>query len=266
MGDSGAAAGIAQIHNWRTLELMRKRLDLALVERGLAPSRSRARDLIKYGKVLVDRQVCTKAAAEVDVGHVLTLEPGTAATVSRAAAKLAAALQAFGFEARARIALDVGASTGGFTEVLLEEGAAKVYAVDVGHGQLHARLQGDPRVVSLEGCDARELDAALIREPVSAIVADVSFISLTKALGPALALAAPGAWLAALIKPQFEVGRARVGKGGIVRDATARQAAVDDVSAWLAARQGWRVVGIIPSPIKGGSGNEEFLLGALHDG
>ncbi len=198
--------------------------------------------------------------------HVLTLEPGTAATVSRGAAKLAAALQAFGFDAGERTALDVGASTGGFTEVLVEHGAAKVYAVDVGHDQLHARLKADPRVVSLEGCDARELDAALIREPISAIVADLSFISLTKALAPALALAAPGAWLVVLIKPQFEVGRARVGKGGIVRDAAARQAAVDDVTAWVAAQRGWRVAGIVPSPIKGGSGNEEFLLGAVHDG
>ncbi len=139
---------------------MRKRLDVVLVERGLVPTRSRARDLIKYGKVLVDQQVCTKAGAEVGVEQALTLEPGSGAGVSRAGAKLAAALDAFGFDPTQRIALDVGASTGGFTEVLLERGAAKVYAVDVGHGQLHARLKADPRVVSLEGCDARALTRA----------------------------------------------------------------------------------------------------------
>ena len=160
----------------------------------------------------------------------------------------------------------MGASTGGFTEVLLTRGAAKVYAVDVGHGQLHASLRDNPRVVSFEGCDARTLTRALIPEPVAAIVADVSFISLTKALLPALGLAAPGAWLVALIKPQFEVGRGGVGKGGIVREAVARQQAVDSVTAWISAQDGWRIAGVVPSPIKGGSGNEEYLLGARCDG
>ncbi len=245
---------------------MRKRLDVALVERGLVPSRSRARDLIKDGKVLVDRQVCTRVSAEVDVHQVLALGTGALRNVSRGAAKLAAALRAFEFDAEGCIALDVGASTGGFTEVLLEGGAKKVYAVDVGHGQLHASLRHNARVVSLEGCDARDLTRAAALEPITAIVADVSFISLTKALGPALALAAPGAWLVALVKPQFEVGRARIGKGGIVRDAAARQSAVDDVAGWLSALGRWRIVGTIPSPIRGGSGNEEFLLGAIYDG
>jgi 23S rRNA (cytidine1920-2'-O)/16S rRNA (cytidine1409-2'-O)-methyltransferase len=197
---------------------------------------------------------------------VLTLEPGVSRAVSRGAVKLSAALEAFGFDPEGCVALDLGASTGGFTEVLLMRGAKKVYAVDVGHGQLHASLKGDPRVVSLEGCDARALTAATIDEPVDAIVADVSFISLTKALGPALALAAPGAFLVALVKPQFEAGRENVGKGGIVRDEAARRRAVAEVTAWLAAQRGWRVKGVIASPIKGGSGNEEFLLGALHHG
>ncbi|HEX9881809.1 MAG TPA: TlyA family RNA methyltransferase [Hyphomicrobium sp.] len=245
---------------------MRKRLDVVLVERGLAPTRSRARDLIKYGKVLVDAQVCTKAAAEVGIGQVLTLEPGSADGVSRGGAKLAAALDAFGFDPCGRVALDVGASTGGFTEVLIARGAQTVYAIDVGRGQLHPRLKADARVVSMEGCDARSLTPATIPEPVGALVADVSFISLAKALPAALALVAPGAWLVALIKPQFEVGRARIGKGGIVRDAGARDAAVEEVTAWLAAQERWRVVGIIPSPIRGGSGNEEYLLGACKDG
>jgi 23S rRNA (cytidine1920-2'-O)/16S rRNA (cytidine1409-2'-O)-methyltransferase len=245
---------------------MRKRLDVVLVERGLAPSRSRARDLIKYGKVLVDRQVCTKAGAEVGVEQMLTLEPASVGGVSRGGAKLAAALDAFGFKPKGRIALDVGASTGGFTEVLLERGAAKVYAVDVGHGQLHTRLKADPRVVSMEECDARSLTRELIPEPVGAIVADVSFISLAKALPAPLELAAPGAWLVALVKPQFEAGRARIGKRGIVRDERARHAAVEEVRAWLAAQESWRVVGVVPSPIRGGSGNEEFLMGARKDG
>ena len=148
----------------------------------------------------------------------------------------------------------------------MKRGAKKVYAVDVGHGQLHASLHDDPRVVSFEGCDARSLTPTLIPEPVAAIVADVSFISLTKALSPALALAKPGAWLVALIKPQFEVGRGGVGKGGIVRDASARLQAVDTVTAWLSAQRGWRIAGVVPSPIKGGSGNEEYLLGARCDG
>jgi 23S rRNA (cytidine1920-2'-O)/16S rRNA (cytidine1409-2'-O)-methyltransferase len=245
---------------------MRKRLDVSLVERGLVASRSRARDLIKYGKVLVDSQVCTKTSTEVDMQQVLELEPGTEATVSRGAQKLAAALDAYGFDPLGRTALDVGASTGGFTQTLLARGALKVYAVDVGHGQLHARLKADPRVVSLEGCDARNLEATMFSEPLSAIVADVSFISTTKALGCALALAAPRAWLVALIKPQFEVGPKHVGKGGIVRDQAARRRAVEEVTGWLAAQDGWRLAGTVPSPIRGGSGNEEFLMGAVHDG
>ena len=245
---------------------MRRRLDIVLVERGLAPSRSQARDLIKHGMVSINHQVCTRPAAEVDASQALTLAPRTTVYVSRGAVKLAAALDAFGFEPEGRTALDVGASTGGFTEVLLIRGAKKVYAVDVGHDQLHSSLRNDPRAISLESCDARSLTRELIAEPVTAIVADVSFISLTKALAPALALAAPGAWLVALIKPQFEVGRKRIGKGGIVRDEAARQAAVDDVTAWFSAQPGWRISGIIASPIKGGSGNEEFLLGALRDG
>ncbi len=186
--------------------------------------------------------------------------------VSRGALKLMAALEHFRFSALGVVALDVGASTGGFTQVLLERGAARVFAVDVGHGQLHARLAEDPRVVSLERCDARSLDRTRIPEPVGAIVADVSFISLTKALPAALALAAEPAWLVALVKPQFEAGRAAVGRGGIVRDAAARARAVALVQDWVAAQAGWQVAGVIPSPIAGGSGNEEFLLGAVRGG
>jgi 23S rRNA (cytidine1920-2'-O)/16S rRNA (cytidine1409-2'-O)-methyltransferase len=245
---------------------MRNRLDITLVERGLAATRSRARDLIKGGKVLIDGEVCMKAGAEVDEDKVLSLREAGAPAVSRGGAKLAAALASFEFDPAGLVALDVGASTGGFTEVMLARGAAKVYAIDVGHGQLHANLRNNPRVVSFEGCDARSLTRTLIPEPVAAIVADVSFISLTKALSPALALAGAGAWLVALVKPQFEVGRGGVGKGGIVREPAARQQAVDTVAAWLSAQPGWRIAGVVPSPIKGGSGNEEYLLGARCDG
>jgi len=246
---------------------MRTRLDIALVERGLAPTRSRARDLIRSGQVRVDDEVCTKAGAEVGEDEHLSLQDAEAArAVSRGGQKLAAALVAFEFDPSGRVALDVGASTGGFTQVLLERGAKKVYAADVGHGQLHASLKEDRRVVSLEGLDARRLTRAVVPEPVDVITADVSFISLIKALGPALELAAPGAFLVALVKPQFEVGPERIGKGGIVRDAAARDSALDTVTAWLASQPGWRVAGSIPSPIKGGSGNVEFLIGALHDG
>jgi 23S rRNA (cytidine1920-2'-O)/16S rRNA (cytidine1409-2'-O)-methyltransferase len=245
---------------------MRKRLDLVLVERGLAPTRSRARDLILSGQVRVGDDVCTKVATEVAETQELTLDATAARAVSRGGQKLAAALAAFEFDVDGRIALDVGASTGGFTQVLLDRGARKVYAADVGHGQLHASLKADPRVISLEGLDARRLTRDTVLEPVGAITADVSFISLIKALGPALELAAPGAFLVALVKPQFEVGPERIGKGGIVRDAEARQGALESVTAWLAAQPAWRVAGAIPSPIKGGSGNVEFLIGALHDG
>jgi 23S rRNA (cytidine1920-2'-O)/16S rRNA (cytidine1409-2'-O)-methyltransferase len=179
--------------------------------------------------------------------------------------KLIAALDYFRFPVAGVVALDVGASTGGFTEVLLARGAARVYAVDVGHGQLHARVASDARVVSLEGRDARQLDDMLVSEPVGAIVADVSFISLMKALPVPLTFARAGAWLVALIKPQFEAGRAAVGKRGIVRDPAARQRAVALVRFWVAAQPGWRVLDVIPSPIAGGSGNEEFLLGAVRD-
>lgn len=243
----------------------RERLDQAVVARGLAPSRSRARDLILRGKVLVGGRPSDKPAAAVGPADALTLAPDAPAYVSRGAEKLIAALDAFGFGVSGRTALDVGASTGGFTEVLLERGARRVYAVDVGRGQLDPAVAADPRVVSLESTDARALDAARIPDPIGAIVADVSFISLAKALPAALALAAPGCWLVALVKPQFEVGPDHVGKGGIVRDAAARDAALAEVSAWIASRPGWRVTGTIPSPILGGSGNAEFLLGAIRE-
>ncbi len=239
-----------------------QRLDLALVARGLVATRAKARDLIARGEVRVDGAVASKPAMGVRDTQMIAVDAQAAAQVSRGAVKLAAALDSFGLDANGRVALDVGASTGGFTQVLLERGATRVYAVDVGKGQLHAALLSDVRVVALEECDARALDREQIPEAVAAIVADVSFISLMKALPAALELAAPGCWLVALVKPQFEVGREGIGKGGVVRDASLRETALADVRDWIAT-QGWAVMGDMPSPIEGGSGNVEFLLAAV---
>jgi 23S rRNA (cytidine1920-2'-O)/16S rRNA (cytidine1409-2'-O)-methyltransferase len=242
------------------------RLDLHMVERGLVRSRARARDLIRRGLVEIAGMVETRPGARVAADAAIRLSGAADAHVSRGASKLIAALDHFRLPVAGVVALDIGASTGGFTEVLLERGATRVYAVDVGHDQLHARLAADPRVVSLEDCDARRLDRTLVPEPVGALVADVSFISLTKALPVPLTLTRPGAWLVALIKPQFEAGRAAVGKRGIVRDAAARQRAVALVRDWIAGQPDWCVLDVIASPIAGGSGNEEFLLGATRGG
>ena len=244
-------------------ETSSQRLDLALVARGLVATRAKARDLIARGEVRVDGEVASKPAMGVREGQAIAVDARAAAQVSRGAVKLAAALAHFGLDAEGKVAVDIGASTGGFTQTLLERGAACVYAVDVGKGQLHSSLLSDPRVVALEECDARQLDRMIVPEPIGAIVADVSFISLTKALPAALGLAAAGCWLVALVKPQFEVGREGIGKGGIVRDEGLRERALADVRDWLAAQAGWNVIGTMPSPIEGGSGNVEFLIAAV---
>jgi 23S rRNA (cytidine1920-2'-O)/16S rRNA (cytidine1409-2'-O)-methyltransferase len=238
------------------------RLDNALVARGLAPSRARARDAILRGCVTVDGVPAEKPALTVTPQAQLAIDDPVAGYVSRAALKLVGALDHFGYVAEGLAALDIGASTGGFTEVLLRRGARRVFGVDVGHGQLHQRLAADPRVVNLEGVNARDLKAVRIGEPVAAITADVSFISLKLALPPALALATEDAWGIFLVKPQFEVGRDHIGKGGIVRDETVARAIVDDIAEWLKAEMGWAVDGIIASPIEGGDGNREYLVGA----
>jgi 23S rRNA (cytidine1920-2'-O)/16S rRNA (cytidine1409-2'-O)-methyltransferase len=240
------------------------RLDRILVDRGLAATRSRAADLIRLGAVGVDGEPALKPGTLLDPGASLAVDASASSFVSRGGIKLAAALDAFRLDPKGLIALDIGASTGGFTEVLVERGARRVFAVDVGRGQLHAKLREDKRVVVLEETDARDLDAETIEGPVGAIVADVSFISLTKALPAALELAAPGAWLVALVKPQFEVGREGVGKGGIVRDAEVRARAVAEVRAFIDAAPGWTVFAEMPSPIQGGSGNKEVVIGARH--
>jgi 23S rRNA (cytidine1920-2'-O)/16S rRNA (cytidine1409-2'-O)-methyltransferase len=242
----------------------KKRLDVLLVEKNLAPTRSRAADLIKLGAVSVDGVKAAKPGMLVTSEASVEVASGALPYVSRGAFKLEAALESFGFEAEGRVALDLGASTGGFTEVLLARRVAKVYAVDVGTGQLHAKLRGDARVVSLEGTDARALDSELIGEEIGAIVADVSFISLTKALPPALRLTGSDAWIIALVKPQFEAGRDAVGKGGIVRDPERRLEALASVRRFIASTPGWTVTHEMVSPILGKDGNEEFLIGAVH--
>ncbi len=186
--------------------------------------------------------------------------------VSRGGDKLAHALEVFGIDPAGRVALDVGASTGGFTDVLLQHGARRVYAVDVGYGQLAWKLRQDPRVVVLERTNARALDRRLVPEPVELVVCDASFISLAKVLPAPLALTVPGAELVALVKPQFEVGRGRVGKGGVVRDPALHAEACARARAFVESRPGWRVLGIVPSPLLGPKGNREFLLHARRDG
>ena len=241
---------------------MSQRLDLALVDRGLAPTRARARDAILRGHVSVNGALAAKPAMTVDAEAAIAIEDPAAGYVSRGALKLIAALDRFGYSPAGRAALDLGASTGGFTQVLLERGARTVFAVDVGHGQLDAKLAADPRVVSREGLNARDLTAADVGEQPQAIVADVSFISLKLVLPPALKLAAPDAWGVFLVKPQFEVGREAIGKGGIVRDPQAGERAAADIAHFLEQDMGWRVGGVILSPIEGGDGNREFLIGA----
>lgn len=240
---------------------MAMRLDHLLVQRGLIDSRARARAAIEAGGVTVDGLVARSSSQAVTEDAKLTLTPAHR-FVGRGALKLDHALTLWPVAVESRVALDVGASTGGFTEVLLERGAARVYAVDVGSGQLHPKLAADPRVVSLERTDARTLTAEIVPEPPELIVCDASFISLAKALPAALALAAVGADLVTLVKPQFEMERAQdVGRGGVVRDPGRRQSALERVSAWLEAQR-WTVHATTDSPITGGDGNHEYLLWA----
>jgi len=245
---------------------MRQRLDLAIVARGLAPTRARARDLIQRGDVRIGGATVKKPAQGVGPDERIEVDPVAARVVSRGAYKLEHAISVFDFEPKGLITLDVGASTGGFTQVLLARRASQVYAVDVGRDQLHRDIANDPRVVELSRFDARRLTRREIPELPGAVVVDVSFISVTKVLGPVLDLTAPSAWLVVLVKPQFEVGRAGVGKGGIVRDDAARRAAIEAVSSFVEARPGWVVAGVVESPIAGGDGNVEYLLGARHGG
>jgi 23S rRNA (cytidine1920-2'-O)/16S rRNA (cytidine1409-2'-O)-methyltransferase len=235
------------------------RIDRLLVERGLFESRAKAQAAIEAGLVIANERLVQKASEEIAVDAHLRASAAHP-YVSRGGVKLAAALDRFGFDPKGRICLDVGASTGGFTQVLLERGAARVIAVDVGHGQLHQSLRTNSKIKSLEETDIRNLSPALLGEAPDLIVIDVSFISLKLALPATLSLAKLPAQLVALIKPQFEAGRAHL-KRGIVRDAAVQVAVCDDISAFVSSL-GWRIAGTIPSPIAGGDGNAEFLLGA----
>ena len=237
----------------------RRRADVSLVERGIFPSRARAQEAIEAGLVTADGARVRKPSDMIR--HDAALEARAAHPyVSRGGVKLAAALAAFAIDPRGGVCLDVGSSTGGFTDVLLRHGAKRVYAVDVGTGQLHPTLAADPRVVSLERTDARNLSAALVPEPVDCLVADVSFISLKLVLPGAVALVRQGGSLAVLVKPQFEAGPSHVRKG-IVRDETVHLAVCRDIETFIASL-GFTNLSLIPSPIAGGDGNREFLLGA----
>ena len=238
------------------------RLDAVLVARGLAETRSAAQRLIMAGQVFAGERRLDKAGQLVAEDEALDLRGQPHPWVSRGGLKLVAALDAFAIPVEGRIALDVGASTGGFSDVLLQRGASRVHAVDVGHGQLAWKLRNDPRVVVHEKTNIRHLAPDAFGESVDLVVCDVSFIGLETALPAALAMAAPGAHLVALIKPQFEVGKGRVGKGGIVRDPVLHAEVCERIGAWLAAQAGWSVLGIMPSPIEGADGNREFLIGA----
>ncbi len=235
------------------------RLDRMLVNRGLAESREKAQAVIFAGLVLVDGQKQDKAGTLVSETADLRLLGRGLPYASRGGLKLEAALNEFSVDVKEKTALDVGASTGGFTDCLLQRGARKVYAVDVGYGQMAWKLRQDPRVVAIERTNIRSMASTCVPESIDIAVIDVSFISLEKTLPPVLNFLRPGSELVALIKPQFEVGRGRVGKGGIVRDATARTAVVDRI-AKFAGDCGLQVVGVIPSPITGQDGNIEYLL------
>jgi len=237
------------------------RADVFLVRAGYAKSRTEAQSAIRSGRLRVNGEIVIKPSIVLDPdAEIEYVKPHP--YVSRGALKLIGALDAFDLSPAGLICLDVGASTGGFTEVLLERGAAKVYAVDVGHAQMHPKVRRDERVIQCEGVNARELARNHVPETPMAVTFDVSFIGLKLALPPALSLAGSGAWLIALVKPQFEVGRFAVGKGGIVKDASAREAAVKDVAHWIGDQAGWNVMGHMESPIEGGDGNREYLLAA----
>jgi 23S rRNA (cytidine1920-2'-O)/16S rRNA (cytidine1409-2'-O)-methyltransferase len=239
---------------------MKTRADVLLVARGLFESRAKARAAIEAGGVMADGRLVAKAAEMLGDDAAIEATPAHP-WVGRGALKLEHALTLWPVAVEGRVVLDVGASTGGFTEVCLAAGARRVYAVDVGRGQLHASLADDPRIVALEGLDARSLTVAEVPEPPQLVVCDVSFIGLAKALPAALGLAGEGADLIALVKPQFEVGPDRVGKGGLVKDEAARAEALEAVKAFL-TMQGWAVNASADSPIEGGEGAREYLLWA----
>ncbi|HEX3209331.1 MAG TPA: TlyA family RNA methyltransferase [Geminicoccaceae bacterium] len=240
----------------------RCRLDQLLLERGFVQSRAKAQALIVAGLVFSDGQRLDKPGQSVPVDIAVEVREPSSPYVSRGGIKLARGLDHFGLDPGGMVAIDLGASTGGFTDVLLQRSARRVYAVDVGHGQLDWRLRNEPRVVVLERTNARYLSRDLIPELVDLVVCDASFISLKVVLPAALQLTQPRACLLALIKPQFEVGKGMVGKGGVVRDPALHAAVCAEIARWLADEQGWPVLGVTESPITGPKGNREFLIAA----
>jgi len=242
----------------------RHRLDQLLVERGLAPSRTRAQALVMAGLVYSAGKRIDKPGQQVAGDAEIEVRGKDHPWVSRGGLKLAHALDHFGLSPEGRICIDVGASTGGFTDVMLHRGAARVYAVDVGRGQLDWKLRNDERVVVLEKTNARNIDAELIPDPAGFIGCDASFIGLRTVLPAPLALAATGALLVALIKPQFEVGKGQVGKKGVVRDPALHADVCATIETWLGTLPGWAVIGLTESPIEGPEGNKEFLIAARY--
>lgn len=241
--------------------MSRRRLDEELAARGLLPSRSRARDAVLRGTVCVNGTVCRKPSQSVSAVDSIIVADEAQAYVSRAALKLLHALGHFGIAAKGRVCLDIGASTGGFTQVLLNNGAKHVTAMDVGHGQLAPALANDDRVTAIEGRNARDIMREQYPPDCGLVVCDVSFISLKLALPAVLALAAPGTDLVALIKPQFEAGKSKIGKGGLVTEPALHQTICDGIGEFLVTA-GWNVVGLVPSPVEGRDGNKEFLIAA----
>ncbi len=239
----------------------KERLDVLMVERGLAESRAKAQALVLAGQVVVGDKRVDKPGALVPADAEIRLKGELARYVSRGGLKLEAALDRFGLDVAGRVCADIGASTGGFTDCLLQRGAAKVYAIDVGYGQLHEKLRQDGRVVSIERVNARHLTEAELAEPVSVVTIDVSFISLELVLPAVLERLAPGGLLVALVKPQFEVGPKKVEKGGVVRDEAARKEAIARIADFVRSR-GLTVLGVMDSPIAGPAGNVEALLAA----
>lgn len=238
----------------------KERLDLLMVEKKLVPTRSKARDLIKSGHVRVDGEIIKKAGQTWLETAEITIAEEAPDFVSRAGTKLKHALKEFEIDCTGKAILDLGASTGGFTQVLLQHEAAHIYAVDVGHDQLHPDLKNNERVTSMEGQDAREITKDKLNHPINAITVDVSFISLMKLLEHPLTLVEPGGWVIALIKPQFEVGKKALGKKGIVKDQAAIKEVIDTITKWFETQPSWHVIGLIPSPITGQTGNQEFLI------
>lgn len=249
--------------------MQKNRLDQQLVDLNIYRTRSRARDAVLRGAVSVNGTVVTRPSQSVSLQDRFDIEDAALDYVSRAALKLKAGLAATGYDTTGCIALDLGASTGGFTQVLLEAGCRHVFAVDVGHGQIDPRIGRDGRVTSLEGVNARSLTwddlGGEVHGGIDCVVSDLSFISLKLALPPALSMVRPGGWGIFLVKPQFELGREHVGKGGIVRDRQEQDHCAMDLAKWLDRQTGWRHTHILASPIEGGSGNREFLLGGIKD-